>query len=267
MDDRGIGVFDSGLGGLTVWREIRRQLPEESLLYYGDGKNCPYGPRPAAEVCRFASQAVRFLIEKGAKLIVVACNAATAAAIDYLRATYSLPIVGMEPAVKPAVLTTERGVVGILATAAALKGPLFHRTAGQYADRATILTAVGEGFVELVERNAEQSPEALETVRRAVEPLLLGGADRIVLGCTHYPFLIGPLRQVIGERAVGIIDPAPAVARRVGSLLDSCGLRARAGHVAEYDFYTASDDAYLQRLVEKSRIALQEVTNEEIIRL
>lgn len=267
MDDRGIGVFDSGLGGLTVWREIRRQLPEESLLYYGDGKNCPYGPRPTAEVCRFASQAVRFLIEKGAKLIVVACNAATAAAIDYLRATYSLPIVGMEPAVKPAVLTTERGVVGILATAAALEGPLFHRTAGQYADRATILTAVGEGFVELVERNAEQSPEALETVRRAVEPLLLGGADRIVLGCTHYPFLIGPLRQVIGERTVGIIDPAPAVARRVGSLLDSCGLRAPAGHVAEYDFYTASDDTYLQRLVEKSRIALQEVLNEEIIRL
>lgn len=219
MDNRPVGVYDSGLGGLTVWREIRRQLPEESLVYLGDGKNCPYGARPADEICRLADEAVGRLVGAGCKMVVVACNTATAAAIDFLRRKYrQMPIVGMEPAVKPACLNTRSGVVGVLATARSLDGDLFRRTAARYGENIRVLTAVGEGFVELVEEDREQSPEAVETVRRVLEPMIREGADQIVLGCTHYPFLLPVFRQVIGERGVAVVDPSPAVGRRVGAV-------------------------------------------------
>ena len=147
-----IGVFDSGLGGLTVWREVRRALPAESLVYLGDGKNCPYGSRPREEVRRLADEAVAFLVAQGCKLVVVACNTATAAAIDFLREKYApMPIVGMEPAVKPACLATRSGVVGVLATERSLDGELFRRTAARYGDGVDLVTAPGRGFVELVE--------------------------------------------------------------------------------------------------------------------
>ena len=181
MDNRPVGVYDSGLGGLTVWREIRRQLPEESLVYLGDGKNCPYGARPADEICRLADEAVGRLVGAGCKMVVVACNTATAAAIDFLRRKYrQMPIVGMEPAVKPACLNTRSGVVGVLATARSLDGDLFRRTAARYGENIRVLTAVGEGFVELVEEDREQSPEAAEAVRRVLEPMILYGADQLV---------------------------------------------------------------------------------------
>ena len=225
MDNRPVGVYDSGLGGLTVWREIRRQLPEESLVYLGDGKNCPYGARPADEICRLADEAVGRLVGAGCKMVVVACNTATAAAIDFLRRKYrQMPIVGMEPAVKPACLNT------------------------RYGENIRVLTAVGEGFVELVEEDREQSPEAVETVRRVLEPMIREGADQIVLGCTHYPFLLPVFRQVIGERGVAVVDPSPAVGRRVGQLLDQYDLRAEKGATANYGFLTFADEAYRSRL-------------------
>ena len=226
MDNRPVGVYDSGLGGLTVWREIRRQLPEESLVYLGDGKNCPYGARPADEICRLADEAVGRLVGAGCKMVVVACNTATAAAIDFLRRKYrQMPIVGMEPAVKPACLNTRSGVVGVLATARSLDGDLFRRTAARYGENIRVLTAVGEGFVELVEEDREQSPEAEEAVRRVLEPMIREGADQIVLGCTHYPFLLPVFRQVIGERGLAVVDPSPAVGRGWGSCSTSttCG--------------------------------------------
>ena len=202
MDNRPVGVYDSGLGGLTVWREIRRQLPEESLVYLGDGKNCPYGARPADEICRLADEAVGRLVGAGCKMVVVACNTATAAAIDFLRRKYrQMPIVGMEPAVKPACLNTRSGVVGVLATARSLDGDLFRRTAARYGENIRVLTAVGEGFVELV-----------------------------------------------GERGVAVVDPSPAVGRRVGQLLDQYDLRAEKGATANYGFLTFADEAYRSRL-------------------
>ena len=186
MNDNPIGVYDSGLGGLTVWRELRRALPRESLVYLGDGKNCPYGSRPAEESRTLADRAVATLLDAGCKLVVVACNTATAAAIDFLRAKYSsTPIVGMEPAVKPACLNTRSGVVGVLATARRLEGDLFRRTAARYAEGVEVVAAVGEGFVELVEQDREQTPEAEACVRRAMEEMLRRGADQVVLGCTH----------------------------------------------------------------------------------
>lgn len=248
MDNRPVGVYDSGLGGLTVWREIRRQLPEESLVYLGDGKNCPYGARPADEICRLADEAVGRLVGAGCKMVVVACNTATAAAIDFLRRKYrQMPIVGMEPAVKPACLNTRSGVVGVLATArvwTAICSAARRPVTGEY----PVLTAVGEGFVELVEEDREQSPEAVETVRRVLEPMIREGADQIVLGCTHYPFLLPVFRQVIGERGVAVVDPSPAVGRRVGQLLDQYDLRAEKGATANYGFLTFADEAYRSRL-------------------
>ncbi len=253
MNSAPIAVFDSGLGGLSVRREIVRLLPHESVVYYGDGANCPYGPKPREEIAGYVADAARFLIEdKGAKMLVVACNAATAAAIDLLRAEYDVPIVGMEPAVKPAVLTTRSGVVGILATAQTLGGELFRNTAARYADRAEILTAVGEWFVELVEAGREDTPEAVIAVRRAMEPMLAAGADRIVLGCTHYPFLAKAMREVIGPRDVVLIDPAGAVARRAAGLLEAGGLEAPADNEPVYEFFTASDETYLQRIKDKA---------------
>ncbi len=249
MNDAPVAVFDSGFGGLSVWREIRRRLPGESLLYYGDGLHCPYGPKPADEVTGYVEAAARLLVgQRGAKMLVVACNAATAAAITRLRERYAIPVVGMEPAVKPAALSSKSGVIGILATAGTLQGELFRETSARYAGRVKILQAVGEGFVELVEAGREDSPEAVEAVRRAIGPMLEQGADRIVLGCTHYPFLERAMREVIGGRDVELVDPAPAVARRAEDLLAQGGLLAQPGHTAEYEFYTAADEAYLERI-------------------
>ena len=252
-DNRPIGVYDSGLGGLSVWRELHAKLPNESLTYLADGANCPYGGRAKEEIRHFADQAVGKLIEQGAKMVVVACNTATAAAIDFLREKYSgTPIVGMEPAVKPAALATRTGVVGVLATAGSLGGDLFLRTSARYADRAKFVTAVGEGFVEIVEGNREKTPETEEVVRQVIEPLLEAGADQIVLGCTHYPFLREVIEKIIGEREIKVIDPAPAVARRVEQLLDEFNLRASTENRAKYEFLTFAEEEYLNRLRNKA---------------
>lgn len=253
MDNSPIGVYDSGLGGLTVWREIRRALPAESLMYLGDGKNCPYGSRPNAEIVRLADQAVGYLVAQGCKMVVVACNTATAAAIDFLRAKYApMPIVGMEPAVKPACLNTRSKVIGVLATPRSLEGELFRKTVEKYGRGLEIIKRPGENFVHLVESDQEDTPEADDAVRVATAEMLEKGADQIVLGCTHYPFLLAAMRRVFVGRDITIIDPAPAVARHVGRLLDEHRLRAGADHRPEYTFHTFADETYRQRLEGKA---------------
>ena len=213
-----IGVFDSGLGGLTVWREVRRALPAESLVYLGDGKNCPYGSRPRPQVERLADEAVASLVAEGCKLVVVACNTATAAAIDFLREKYApMPIVGMEPAVKPACLATRSGVVGVLATERSLDGELFRRTAARYGDGVDLVTAPGRGFVELVENDLEATPQAEATVRAAVAEMLEHGADQIVLGCTHYPIVEENFHECYPE--MHLINPALEQANAVKAYL------------------------------------------------
>ncbi|MDR0953758.1 MAG: glutamate racemase [Rikenellaceae bacterium] len=250
MNNNPIAVFDSGLGGLSVWKEIVRALPEESIMYYGDGANCPYGGKSQAEIIRLSEAIVRFLLDRGAKLIVVACNTATAGAISYLRAHYAVPFVGMEPAVKPAAEHSETGVIAILATAGTLKGKLFTETSQRFSAGVKILTRIGEGFVELIETGRANSTQAEEAVRRTVEPLLAQGVDRLVLGCTHYPFLAETLRRVIGDRPVELIDPAPAIARRVKEVLTERNELAEAGHLAKYDYFSSGDEAYRGRLQE-----------------
>lgn len=249
MDNRAIGVYDSGFGGLSVWRELRKMLPEESLIYLGDGKNCPYGGRSREEITSFAVEAVEALVAKGAKMIVVGCNTATTAAVAYLRERWSdMPIVGLEPAVKPACLTSRTRRIAVLATEHSLKSDMFLATAARYALDVEVIKVVGKGFVELVEQGLERSVEAEIAVRRVVEPLLDEGIDKIVLGCTHYPFLRPLIEQVIGEKDIEVIDSGEAVARRVKWLMERYDIAADGTKHPEYRFLSFADEEYRQRL-------------------
>ncbi|MBQ5899720.1 MAG: glutamate racemase [Alistipes sp.] len=252
MNNRPIGVYDSGFGGLSVWRELHRALPCESLIYLGDGKNCPYGSLPKQRITELAEAAVRDLVERGCKMVVVACNTATAAAISHLRATFDIPIVGLEPAVKPACAMTRSKVVGVIATERSLKGEKFLSTVERYGQGVEVIKAVGEGFVEAVENNEEDTPATEQIVRRVVEPIIERGADVIVLGCTHYPFLRDVIARVVGVRDVAIIDSGAAVEKRVESLLDEYDLRASQDNVAQKEFITYADEEYGQRLRDKA---------------
>lgn len=235
-----------------MWRELHRALPCESLIYLGDGKNCPYGSLPAERIKELAEESVRELIGRGCKMVVVACNTATAAAISHLRATFDIPIVGLEPAVKPACAMTRTKVVGVLATERSLKGEKFLSTVARYGEGVEVIKAVGEGFVEAVERNEEQTPATERLVRQVVEPIIERGADVIVLGCTHYPFLRDVIARVVGEREVAIIDSGTAVEKRVESLLDEYDLRAAEDNVPYIEFITFADEEYRQRLQDKA---------------
>ena len=213
-----IGVFDSGVGGLSVWRELYKEFPGEKYLYVSDSGYCPYGPKPKEEVIRRAKGITDFLISRGAEIIVVACNTATAAAIEYLRGHYPIPFVGMEPAVKPAAINTKTGAIGVLATKGTFKGELYLRTLHKFASNAKVLEQVGEGLVELVEGGNTETPEAREIIGKYIVPMLEENVDHIVLGCTHYPFLEKLIREFAGD-GVEIVNPAPAIARRAGEVL------------------------------------------------
>ncbi len=245
-----IGIYDSGIGGLSVWRAVRDRLPNESLTYLGDGANCPYGLLRCEEIRSLADRAIGELIESGCKMVVVACNTATTAAVDFLRAKYQgVDIVGMEPAVKPACLNTRSGVVGVLATQRSLESDLFHRTAARYGSHVRVVAAFGRGFVELVESGDVESAEAEATLREVVEPMLAEGVDQIVLGCSHYPFLMPLLQRIAPD--VEIIDPAPAIARRVEQLLLERDLLAN-NNTPEYKFMSFADDVYREKLRQRA---------------
>ena len=253
MNNNPIGVYDSGFGGLSVWRELHRALPRESLIYLGDGKNCPYGNKSEEQIRELAERAVGDLVERGCKMVVVACNTATAAAIEYLRDRFShIPIVGLEPAVKPACAMTRSKVVGVMATERSLAGRKFLSTLERYGQGVEVLKVVGEGFVEAVEADAEQEPRTEELVRRAVEPMIERGADVIVLGCTHYPFLGDVIRRVVGDREVAVIDSGEAVEKRVESLLDKFDLRCAEDNSPKLEFLSYADEGYRSRLERKA---------------
>lgn len=260
MDNRPIGVYDSGFGGLSVWRELRRMLPNESLIYLGDGKNCPYGGRSREEITAFATEAVERLVTEGVKMVVVGCNTATTAAVAHLRERWSdMPIVGLEPAVKPACLSSRTRRIAVLATEHSLQSEMFLATALRYAGDVEVVKVVGEGFVELVERGAEHSAEAEAAVRKVVEPLLGMDIDKIVLGCTHYPFLRPLIEGVIGDRDIAVIDSGEAVARRVKWLLERYDIGAEEGHDAKYRFVSFADEEYRQRLEHRAMMIAEEI--------
>jgi glutamate racemase len=210
-----IGVFDSGVGGISVLQEIRALLPHEELIYVADSGHCPYGGKPYAEIQARASAISQFLVSLSCKTVVVACNTATAAAIETLRELFTqVPIVGMEPAVKPAAAATRSGVVGVLATGATLGGERFAGLAERFSSGVQLLDQACPGLVEQVEAGDLSGPETRQLLRHYVQPLLARGADTLVLGCTHYPFLRPVLEDLVGPEVV-VIDTGAAVARQV----------------------------------------------------
>ena len=242
-----IGIFDSGSGGLSVYREIVKLLPQERYLYFADNAHCPYGEKTAEYIQDRGRAITEILLGMGADIIVVACNTATAAAIATLREEYpDTPFIGMEPAVKPAALGTETGVIGVLATAGTLKGSKYLKTKGRFEDDVRIVEHVGEGFVELVENGILDGPEAYETVRKSLQPLLDAGADRIVLGCTHYPFL-KPVIESIAGPGVQVIAPAPAVARQTVRILEANAIPTGNGPFS-IDLYFSGEPDSLRRI-------------------
>lgn len=218
-----VGFFDSGVGGLTILEAFKRLCPGEETVYIADSAHCPYGNRPREEIIRLSEVCVRKLLAKNCRLIVVACNTATAAAIDYLREKYpEVPFVGLEPAIKPAALKSRTGIVGVLATQGTFNGRLYNETKAKFAKDVTVLATVADEFVEIVERIYSKRPPSEAEIRRTVAakvvPLLKAGADKIVLGCTHFPHLRAYIEQLADGRAE-VIDSCEAVARQIQRVL------------------------------------------------
>jgi glutamate racemase len=247
-----IGIFDSGVGGLSVVRHIQRLLPGEKLLYLADQAHVPYGIRPAKEIRRFSENITRFLAAKGASLIVVACNTATAAAIDHLRSKFpDLPFVGMEPAVKPAASQTRNGKIGVLATAGTFESQRYASLLARFAGNILAYESDCPGLVSQIEAGELQSPQTEAILRQAIRPMVAAGVDTLILGCTHYPFVLPLIEQIAGP-AVTIIDPAPAVAQQVKRILEEKGDAAgHTGTAEPMQLFTTGDVSQLRRQVEQ----------------
>lgn len=247
-----IGIFDSGVGGLSVYREIRKILPQERYIYYSDNAHCPYGEKSKEYIIDRAREITDFMISKGADVIVVACNTATAAAIRTLREEYQIPFIGMEPAIKPAAAITKTGVVGVLATAGTLKADKYKDTRGRYADDVKVVEHIGQGFVELVEKGITIGPAAEDVVMESLEPMLDEGADTIVLGCTHYPFLSETISKVAKrlspDRDIRLIDPAPAVARHLHEIMKEKAITKDDGF--SINIFSSGDPSLLIRMIQ-----------------
>ena len=247
-----IGMFDSGVGGLSVLRALHAAMPRTALCYIADSAHAPYGERPVAEVLVRSSIITQHLVSRGATGIVVACNTATAIAIDHLRARWpKLPIVGIEPGLKPAIAATRNRRVGVMATTATLASAPFARLAAAQADGAFVLLQPCPGLAQQIETGDLDAPELIALVRRFCEPLLSAEVDTVVLGCTHYPLIAAHIQAALGPQ-VTLVDTACAVARqsaqRFGSSLDACGLGA--ADPAGIKLLSTGDAAALQRLAD-----------------
>ncbi|MBK8814728.1 MAG: glutamate racemase [Methylococcaceae bacterium] len=236
-----IGVFDSGVGGLSVLREIHQLLPNEDLIYVADSAHAPYGDKPKEFILERSTAIVEFFLSHGVKAIVVACNTATAAAVKELRSLYHLPMVAMEPAVKPASEQSQTGVIGVLATSRTINSNNFRILFARFAEQVNIIPQACPGLVDQVEIGELGGPETRELVAQYVEPLLKQNADVLVLGCTHYPFLKPVIQEIAGAN-VKVIDSGAAIARRLHSLLNHHGLLSDAGRLGSVRFYTSADN-------------------------
>jgi glutamate racemase len=244
-----IGIFDSGVGGLSVLRAIRTQMPEESIIYFGDQGHIPYGPRPMEQICNFSEVIANFLLERDAKIIVVACNTASAAALKYLREKFpNVQFVGMEPAVKPASEITQTGKVGVLATPATFQGALYASVVERFANGVELFQNTCNGLVQQIEQGNLDGEETRRILEDALLPMLEKNIDTVVLGCTHYPFVIPLIQQIVGEK-VRVIDPAPSVARQAGRLLEAGGMRNKSESEGNIKLYTSGNPDLLESML------------------
>ncbi len=254
-----IGIFDSGVGGLSVWREIALQLPYESTLYLADQAHVPYGSRSLTEVREFAEGITRFLMAQGAKIVVIASNTSSAAALYHLRNLFpDVPFVGMEPALKPAIERTRTGVVGVIATTATFQGEPFANLIRRYTNGVSVVSQACPGLVDAVETGALDSPETTALLERYLSPMIEADVDQLVLGCTHYPFLRPIIEKWMGP-GTEVIDPAPSVARRVAHILAKANRKATSDSASSRNrnfegrhiFYTSGDTAAFTRMIER----------------
>ena len=245
-----IGVFDSGVGGISVLKHIHALLPIEDLIYLADSKYAPYGNKTAQEITQRCLILCDDLLQKNVKAIVVACNTATAAAIDTLRETFNIPIIGMEPAVKPAAEASKNGVIGVLATVGTLKSAQFAALLESYGRNVKVVTQACVGLVECIERGELDTPETKALIRLYATPLLAEGADTIVLGCTHYPFVKDTIREIVGDK-ISLIDTGAAVAKQLKRQLEEKDLLSTSQEKAEVKFWTNSEAENASQVTEK----------------
>ena len=247
-----IGVFDSGVGGLSVLRAMRMLMPEETILYLGDQAHVPYGPRSMEQIQSFSEGITRFLLDHDSKLIVVACNTASAAALTYLRGRFpGVPFVGMEPAVKPAAETTKTGKVGILATPATFQGALYASVVERFAAGVELFQHTCPGLVSQIEKGDLNSSVTRAILEDALHPMLEKNIDTVVLGCTHYPFVIPLIQQIVGDaKRVRVIDPAPSVAKQAKRLLEAQGMKNQPqDRVSPVRFFTSGNPSEMKSIL------------------
>jgi len=244
-----IGLFDSGIGGTSIWKEIHRLLPHEDSIYLADSKNAPYGQRPKQEIIDLSIKNTEFLLDQGAKIIVVACNTATTNAITELREKYkNINFIGIEPAIKPAAIHTQTGAIGILATKGTLSSELFTKTVSGFKN-INVVEQVGYNLVALIENGMINSPEIKELLKEHLQPMIEARIDHLVLGCSHYPYLIPQIQEIL-PKDVKIIDSGEAVARQTKKVLLSAGLLNPSLDNSHQVFYTNSDPQVLNSILE-----------------
>jgi glutamate racemase len=242
-----IGLFDSGIGGTSIWREINNLMPNEDTIYLADSKNAPYGQKSKEEILHLSIKNTEFLLEQNCKLIVVACNTATTNAIKELREKYSIPFIGIEPAIKPAALQTKTGTVGILATKGTLNSELFHKTVAGLHD-IKIMEQVGYGLVQLIEDGKLGSAELDALLEEYLRPMINADIDCLVLGCSHYPYLIPQIKKIVPPH-IRIIDSGEAVARQTKKILEKNNLLNKDNHKSSQVFYTNANPAVLHMII------------------
>jgi glutamate racemase len=250
MSSRPIGVMDSGVGGISVLRHIHALLPHEDLMYVADSLYAPYGNKTAEEITARCMIIADYLIAQNIKALVVACNTATAASIDELRETFNIPIIGMEPAVKPAAEASRNGIIGVLATVGTLKSAQFAALLEAYGRDVKVVTQACVGLVECIERGELDTPETKALIRQYTAPLLAEGADTIVLGCTHYPFVKHVIQEIVGDK-ITLIDTGAAVAKQLKRQLEEKGLLSTIKEKAEVHFWTNSEAENAEQVTEK----------------
>ncbi|MGB0881661.1 MAG: glutamate racemase [Vicingaceae bacterium] len=260
INEAPIGIFDSGLGGLSICREIVNLMPNESIVYLADSKNAPYGEKSKNEIIKLSVKNVELLLEMGCKIIVVACNTATTNAISELRSSFDVPIIGIEPATKPAALQTKSGKIGVLATEGTLKSELFLSTSEQFRDSLEIIEVKGIGLVRLIESGRIEETEVL--LKEYLYPLVQKGVDNIVLGCTHYPFLIPIIKKVIPE-SITIIDSGAAVAKQTQLILGENNRLNNKSDNSSKCFYTNKDIKIFKRFISEIELKSKEVSYKE----
>lgn len=248
MSIQPIGLFDSGVGGTSIWKEIHALLPNENTMYLADSANAPYGLKSKAEITRLSIKNSEYLINKNCKLIVVACNTATTNAITELRVKFKVPFIGIEPAIKPAALSSKTKAIGILATKGTLSSELFHNTSTLYAQGHRVIERNGEGLVELIEAGKTHAPETKALLKSYLDPMLAANIDYLVLGCTHYPYLI-PLLLELLPKNVKIIDSGLAVAKQTKVVLEKYNLLNPQTNLSENQFFTNGDPRVMKELL------------------